>query len=106
VCVNLTHTRYTDVTLTLSKDDTTVRLMLPSDTEGTTNLGSLYCFTDSTTSSMPSTDSPIYLQDDAVIPGGDYKPIDALSAFDGKPMGGVWTLDVNDTRPSERWRDH
>jgi len=75
--------------------------MLPTDTAGTANLGDLYCFSDSATSSMPSTDSPIYLQDAAVIPGGDYKPVDALSAFDGKPLGGVWTLDVNDTRPSE-----
>jgi subtilisin-like proprotein convertase family protein len=93
VCLKLTYGHVADLVVTLSKGSTTVRLMRAPDASvsGTTFAAAsealYYCFSDAATATLP------YPTNMLVLPG-DYKPVDALSVFDGQVLGGSWTLTV------------
>lgn len=86
----ISHTYAGDLTITLtSPDGRTVTLV---NRKGGVGGFSGTVFDDNATSSINSGSAPFV---------GSYRPAEPLSAFDGAPLNGVWTLKVVDGSPGE-----
>ncbi len=98
VAIGLTHTWVGDLIVTLSNGSTTVTLVnRPGVVSGgstvgySTDLAGQYVFTD-----VASTPFATAAATGPALAAGSYKPAQALSAFDGAPFEGTWTLSVSD----------
>jgi hypothetical protein len=90
VSVGLTHSFVGDLTVTISNGTTTVDLIAAAITAGS-DLAGQYVFSDSAPTTFASAVGG------ASVAPGVYKPGSPLSAFDGAPFEGTWTLSVTDS---------
>ncbi len=96
VAVDLTHTWVGDLIVTISNGSTTVSLInRPGSVGGSfgysTDVGGQYVFTDAA-----STPFAVAAATGPALAAGSYQPASPLSAFDGAPFEGTWTLTVSD----------
>jgi hypothetical protein len=85
----MTHTFAGDLIGTLSKDGTSVTLF--NRTGGGNALGGDYVFDDGATTSFVTAAAA-----GSPVASGIYTPANPLSAFNGVPLDGTWTLTVSD----------
>lgn len=98
VKLDITHTWVGDLRVTLNKGPTTIDLMnrpgVPASTFG--------CSGDNVNTELNDT-ATLSIQNDCVTgaavayPQDEYRPAQALSAFDGAALAGTWTLNVSDS---------
>lgn len=98
---SLSHTYAGDLRATLSSPmgiatavDLFDRLGVPQSTAGNDmDFGATYAFSDAAALSLPETST---MGPNAIIPGGVYRPEDALAAFNGQNAAGIWRLSLID----------
>ncbi len=96
VAIDLNHTWVGDLIVTISNGSTTVSLVNRPGYTGTgfgysTDVGGQYVFTDAA-----STPFAVAAATGPALAAGSYQPASPLSAFDGAPFEGTWTLTVSD----------
>ena len=88
VAIDLTHTFVGDLIITIDNGSTSV--VLNSRSGGGADLVGTYVFTD-----LASTNMAGAVSGTSVTPG-TVLPLNPLSAFNGQPMNGTWTLTISD----------
>ncbi len=97
--VNLQHQTYSDVDIKLAHAGTVVTLNPVSSTSqirNTSDLNGTYRFDDAVGVPLETAANECFIFDCPTVPPGTYRPNGLLSAFEGTPASGDWTLIVSD----------
>ncbi len=91
---DFSHPRFVTVSMALSHGTTTVFVMDALSPVAESNLDGVYTLDDEAAVSFHA--AALAIANEEVVQPGSYRPLQALSAFDGMDKAGVWTLWIAD----------